>query len=116
MITNSKPWEKKFYEEIHQAEQAREAGNEGRARVCARRAAGIVVGEYLSTIEQNFFDLGAYDNLKFFILNAQVSPETITTAEYFILKVDTDHNLPVDVDLVEEAIKLKMRLCDIGLK
>ena len=37
----------KYDQEINRAEKARQDGNEGMARVCARRAAGIVVGEYL---------------------------------------------------------------------
>lgn len=41
-----------FQEQIEQefalAEQARARGNEGQARVCARRAAGIAIREYLT--------------------------------------------------------------------
>ena len=35
-------------QELEMARSSRCSGNEGRARVCARRAAGHVVGEYLT--------------------------------------------------------------------
>ena len=46
-------WEARFQSELHQAEMARALGNEGKARVCARRAAGIA-GHFLERVETNF--------------------------------------------------------------
>ena len=40
-------WEAFYKAEMQNAEAARRSGNEGKARVCARRAAGAVIGEYL---------------------------------------------------------------------
>jgi len=39
-------WKDKLEIEFERAETARSSGNEGQARVCARRAAGIAIREY----------------------------------------------------------------------
>ena len=109
-MTESGNCENSFYREIQLAVNARRSGSEGRARVCARRAAGIVVGKYLSRIDENFSDRGVYDNLRYFISLSQISPEYKETASYFVLRVDEKHNLPIDVDLIKEALKLKENL------
>ena len=41
-------WQTDIEAEFEKAEQARARGNEGQARVCARRAAGIAIREYLT--------------------------------------------------------------------
>ena len=41
-------WQLNIEAEFEKAEQARRRGNEGQARVCARRAAGIAIREYLT--------------------------------------------------------------------
>lgn len=106
-MTQKQGWEELYSKEIQQAEIARLAGNEGRARVCSRRAAAIVIGEYLSQIDGDFMDHGAYDNLRYFIALPDVSPRLKKIVSYFVLRVDVNHELPVDVDLIEEALKLK---------
>ena len=106
-MTQKQGWEELFSKEIQQAEDARLSGNEGKARVCARRAAGIVVGEYLFRSDDDFVDHGAYDNLRYFIALPDISPRLKEIASFFVLRVDVNHELPVDVDLIEEALKLK---------
>ena len=39
-------WKEKLQKEFERAQIARASGNEGQARVCARRAAGIAIREY----------------------------------------------------------------------
>lgn len=106
-MTQTQGWKELYSKEIQQAEDAQLSGNEGRARVCARRAAGIVIGEYLSRIDGDFIDHGAYDNLRYFITLPDVSPRLKEIVSYFVLRVDVNHELPIDVDLIEEALKLK---------
>lgn len=102
-MSNVKTWVDRFHLEINRAEAARGRQNEGMARVCARRAAGIVIGEYL--IRHNLPDPGAsaYDRLRLLAQLASVSEETRMTAGHFLTRIDVDHNLPVDADLVAEA-------------
>ena len=100
-------WEETFSKEIQSALNARKSGNEGKARVCARRAAGIVVGEYLSRSDKNFVEQGAYDNLKYFLSLPDISPHLKETISYFIVRVNENHELPFEVDLIEEACIIK---------
>ena len=103
-------WEETFSKEIQSALNARKSGNEGKARVCARRAAGIVVGEYLSRSDKNFVDQGAYDNLKYLLARPDIAPQLKETISFFIVKVNENHELPIDVDLIEEACFIKENL------
>ena len=41
-------WQEKLNLEFQRAEDARAKNNEGQARVCARRAAGIAIREYFN--------------------------------------------------------------------
>jgi hypothetical protein len=96
-------WQTEYKREIAQARSARGNGNEAMARVCARRAAGIVVGEYLH--RQGFGDLNqsAYDHLQLFTSLPQVDKELKIISSHFLMKVNHDHNLPVDADLINEV-------------
>ncbi len=96
-------WQIKFNEEMHRAEQARAKNNEGQARVCARRAAGMVVREYLIRQNMELDTPNAYDLLKKLAAMLDVSPTARLAAERLILKVDESFKLPAEVDLLAEA-------------
>jgi len=96
-------WRDQFNTELEHAEAARASGNEGKARVCARRAAGIVIGEYLRRMQISFPNASAYDRIKFLISQESLSPEIRGVLEHFLLRIDIDHNLPIDADLIGEA-------------
>jgi len=98
--------------ELDKAKQARAKGNEGQARVCARRAAGIAVREYFSQQGKSFRTSSAYDLLHELAYEAGISSELRQSAEYLTLRVNEEFKLPVDVDLIEEARKL----CEALLK
>jgi hypothetical protein len=103
-------WEAEFEQEIHQAETARSAGNEGMARVCARRAAGIVIGEYLRRQGIKNFESGAYDRVRYFAEATGVSPQARLVAQHLLTRVTPEHTLPLDVDLIAETRWLKETL------
>lgn len=90
-------------EELVQAESARAGGNEGMARVCARRAAGIAAGEYISRRGLNYSATSAYDRLKFLSGSDAVPDDIRQVAERFLVRVMPDHTLPIETDLVAEA-------------
>lgn len=96
-------WQSQFDTELNNAEAARTSGNEGKARVCARRAAGIVVGEYMRRRQISFSKTSAYDRIKYLVSQEFLSPEARQVLEHFLLRIDTDHKLPVDADLIVEA-------------
>ena len=104
------PGYERYQTELKMARTARLAGNEGKARVLARRAAGIVVGEYLKQNGYPLSDPSAYALLKYFHSLPEVPEEIRQVAEHFLLRVDKDQNLPVPVDLIAEAAWLENTL------
>ena len=104
--------QEKLEKEFSLAEQARAKGNEGQARVCARRAAGIAVREYLTRKGTRSGSASAYDLLNFLKDEPHLSPDLKLIADHLTLRVNEEFKLPVDADLVAEARKL----CDELLK
>jgi HEPN domain-containing protein len=96
----------KIQAELDKAKQARAKGNEGQARVCARRAAGIAAREYFARQGKTFRTPSAYDLLNELVHETGISGELRQSAEYLTLRVNEEFKLPVDVDLIEEARKL----------
>jgi len=94
------------------ANQARAKGNEGQARVCARRAAGIAVREYLTRKGIHSRSASAYDLLNLLKNDPLLSPDLKLIADHLTLRVTEEFKLPMDADLVAEARKL----CDELLK
>lgn len=105
-------WRSEIQAEFDRAEQARARGNEGQARVCARRAAGIAAREYFSRRGEKVRAPSAYDLLNRLAGDLSLSSELRQSAGYLTLRVNEEFKLPVDVDLVAEARKL----CDELLK
>ena len=94
------------------ADQARAKGNEGQARVCARRAAGLAIREYLTRKGIHSRSASAYDLLNLLKNDPLLSPDLKLIADHLTLRVTEEFKLPVDADLVAEARKL----CDELLK
>ena len=92
--------------EFKRAEQARARGNEGQARVCARRAAGIAAREYFARRGQAIHTPSAYDLLTLLIEDPSLSDDMRQIAAHLTLRVDEEFKLPVDVDLIAEAKKM----------
>ncbi len=102
-MTEGQAWEIRFQAEIDQAEKARSDGNEGRARVCARRAVGIVLGEYFLRNQIPLESPSAYDRLRFIEKMPGISGELLAIIPHFLVRVNPDYSLPVDADLIAEA-------------
>ena len=98
-------WQAQINAELEKAEQARGAGNEGQARVCARRAAGIAVREYLTRRGIRPPSTSAYDLLNLLKEDPALSPELKQIAEHLTLRVTEEFKLPVEADLIAEARK-----------
>lgn len=99
-------WRTAYQAEIDQAERARQAGNPGMARVCARRAAGHVIRAYLERQGIPAHGFSAYDHLRQLVYLPEISPEIRQKAEFFLLRVTPEHQLPVEVDLIALAREL----------
>jgi len=99
-------WKTRLESEFERAKVARAQGNEGQARVCARRAAGIAIREYYALRGQSIRTPSAYDLLRLLTEESRISPDLKQAAAYLTLRVTEEFKLPVDVDLLEEARKL----------
>jgi HEPN domain-containing protein len=106
-------WKAQLQTEFERAEAARARGNEGQARVCARRAAGIAVREYYARRGQALRTPSAYDLLQRLRYEPTLSPELKQAAAYLTLRVTEEFKLPVDVDLLVEARKLSEGLLEL---
>ncbi len=103
-------WKQEFNREIERAQAVRAQGNEGQARVCARRAAGAAIREYLTRRGRPIPSPSAYD-----LLNLIAADETLDSALRQIalnlaMRVTEDFCLPIDVDLISEAHRLAAML------
>jgi hypothetical protein len=103
-------WRENARSELRQAEAARRAGNEGKARVCARRAAGIIAGEYM--VRQGFSpkNASAIVRLQSLATLTDIHPLVREIAGHFLIRITPDHKLPVNVDLIAEASWLARHL------
>jgi hypothetical protein len=96
-------WKKQFEKEIQMAQAARARGNEGQARVCARRAAGVAVREYFQRSGLPLRNSSAYDVLQQVINLSGLTDRTRQAAEALITRVTENFNLPIEADLLLEA-------------
>lgn len=99
-------WKEKLQIEFERAESARGRGNEGQARVCARRAAGIAIHEYYVRRGEQMRTPSAYDLLNLLSNDPYLPAELKQSATYLTLRVTQEFKLPVNIDLLEEARKL----------
>lgn len=92
--------------EFEHAQEARAHGNEGQARVCARRAAGIAAREYFTRLGRAVRTPSAYDLLNLLAEEPLLPADLKQSVAYLTLRVNEEFELPVDVDLITEAKKL----------
>jgi len=96
-------WQAEIHAEFERADQARARGNEGQARVCARRAAGIAAREFLTRQGIRPASKSAYDLLNLLKNDPRLSPDLQLIADHLTIRVTEEFRLPVQADLVAEA-------------
>jgi hypothetical protein len=89
--------------EFEKAQQARINKNEGQARVCARRAAGIAIRDYLTRNGTQVPNMSAYDLINLLKEDARLPPNLKLIVDHLTVRVTEDFELPIDADLVAEA-------------
>jgi hypothetical protein len=88
--------------ELAIGEAARLHGLEGRARVCARRAAALAVRSYL--IQNNYeAPQNGFLCLEIFLHLPGLPQNQKNIVENLISRVDQNHNLTAGIDLIKEA-------------
>jgi hypothetical protein len=98
--------------ELQMAETARASGNEGRARVCARRAAGIAARDFLARRGVGVRNASAFEVLKVLAETPGLDPDLRRSALHLTLRVTEAFELPVDADLIADARSLCAGLAD----
>lgn len=96
--------------EIRQAQLARSNGNEGQARVCARRAAGIAIKKYFLKKNLPIDNKSAYELLLAYKNKPDIPANTRQNAINLTMRVSETFQLPVNVDLIDEARSLCVQL------
>jgi hypothetical protein len=96
-------WIDKYQVEISHAKTARQAGNEGMARVCARRAAGVIIFEYFGRLGEKTNSVSAYDLIRRLKDLGHISPEVKQICEHLLLRVTPDYQLPAEADLINDV-------------
>lgn len=97
--------------ELRRAEVARAAGNEGRVRVCARRAAGMVARDFLNRQETRLLDAAqrrkrsdnSYEALLILATLPGLTPSVKQAVIYLTMPVSREFQLPPGIDLINEA-------------
>jgi len=90
--------------ELERAVWARRGGNEGQARVCARRAAGLALRQYAQLRQLPLpVSRSAYDTLEALRASPALPPGAREVIDHLLLRVDTQFNLPQDIDLLAET-------------
>ncbi len=99
-------WQAEYQRELKHGKEARQAGNEGKARVCARRVAGIVAGEYLRRSGELTEAWSAYQRLQALGHSPNLPARAAEIISHLTTRVDPEHRLPIEADLLAEVEEL----------
>lgn len=99
----TRDWQTRFAREMKMAEKARAEHNEGKARVCARRAAGLVAAEYFRRRGIGTPNMTAYERIKLLQNWPDTPPGVKEVVVHMSTRVNENYELPIDADLVAEA-------------
>lgn len=97
---------KNYISELEQAQRARAQSKEGQARVCARRAAGLAIKDYLTRKGIQSVSASALDLLNTIKEEPLLPADLKLVAEHLTLRVTEEFKLPIDVDLIAESRQL----------
>lgn len=92
-----------FEAELAKADVARAAGNEGMARVCARRAAGIALRAFFIDHGLPVPSTSAMDLLEQLRSDPGFAPEIRAVADHLLQRVNPEYQLPIQADLLAET-------------
>ncbi len=90
-------------EELLLAKQSRLEGNEGRARVCARRAAGAAAKAYFQGKDSLAKEENTIQSLVRLGIQDLIPDRVKLAVNWLVMRVNEDYALPANVDLIHEA-------------
>jgi len=89
--------------ELEKAQQTRQKGNEGMARVLARRTAGLAIREYLSGMGFDQYGLSLNALIKDERIRKQLPASIYGALDRLTTRIGMDFQFPVDFDLLLDA-------------
>jgi hypothetical protein len=98
--------QKSIEAEFADARESRAMGREGRARVCARRAAGLALGIYYEKSVGRSPPQSAYELLQWFALREEIPLDLRDAAKRLTVRVTTTFDLPHAEDPIRDAWNL----------
>ncbi|MRS02939.1 hypothetical protein EG832_06905 [bacterium] len=93
----------KAIQEMNKAYQARQKGNEGMARVLARRAAGLSIREYLKRNNVDQEGLSLNDLLKNQDIRKHLPITSYAALDRLSTRIGEDFSFPSDFDLILDS-------------
>ncbi|MFN8413495.1 MAG: hypothetical protein U0Z26_14010 [Anaerolineales bacterium] len=96
-------WQTQLKAEFDKATQARIKQNEGQARVCARRAAGVAIREHLTRRGTTPPSMSAYDLLNLLKEDPHLPADMKLIVDHLTVRVTEEFELPIQADLTAEA-------------
>ena len=103
IISSMNDFNTQLRNEFEKAQQARINKNEGQARVCARRAAGIAIREYMTRNGTRVPSMSAYDLINLLKEDTLLPLDLKLVTDHLTVRVTEEFQLPVDADLIAEA-------------
>jgi hypothetical protein len=96
-------WQAEAKLELLNARKAAREHLDGRSRVCTRRAAGLAVKDYFRVHDKDYPRLNYYELLLEFARLPELPENIRLIAEHLCRRVDQNHQLAGDIDLVTET-------------
>ncbi len=111
MMHEMSEWRRRVDEALQMADTAKTRGNEGMARVCARRATGWTVQAYLEGMGIDLQTSSVIKHIQYLLNHEKTEPQTKTILEHMLVSkqkdnLQSDSYFPLDVDLIAEARQL----------
>lgn len=96
-------WQDIVEHEMLSAREAQQANHDGRSRVSARRAAGYAVKEYFRLCDPSESTDNIYHLLHRFSEYPGLPDDILTIARHLCQRVDENHSLPGEINLISET-------------
>jgi len=93
-------------DELHRAQEARLAGNEGRARTAARRAAGMAIEILVRRVPEKNYGNDFLHYLRGMMNDLTIPEEIRQAAEHLQARIDKNFMFPFSEDPIEDAQRI----------
>lgn len=78
-------------------------GRSGRSRVCARRAAVILIRAWMDSLEITYPNVDGYRLLFFALENENLPQDSKEILNHLVQRVDENYNIPAGINLIDEV-------------